>query len=204
MAATEQDRKLEALGGFVERTSRRVDLAEKLLRVLTEQVAGLAGAAAGDEPELPAVRSWLLVRDAGQASLDLADLVQWLAAVYLRYQHAVLPSCWLWHPDVVEELCWLRQAHAEAYTSPHASYTKAGDWHDRQRPGVVQRVQKAIGGCELVVHGGGTQRPVVPLAVSTGRIAEAWAGSCTSPHPTPEELTEADHHDHTERRTSRP
>ena len=38
----------------------------------------------------------------------LAELGEWLRVVYLRYPDAAsgLPECWLWHPDVVEELLW--------------------------------------------------------------------------------------------------
>ena len=58
--------------------------------------------------------------------------------MFLRYPDgvAVLPECWLWHPDVVEELLWLMHAWRAAYEGRGASVQLAGDWHDRQRPGV--------------------------------------------------------------------
>ena len=36
----------------------------------------------------------------------------WLDQVYLQFPDAALPTCWLWHPSVVEELLWLRRAQA--------------------------------------------------------------------------------------------
>ena len=68
--------------------------------------------------------SWLaLPADADAAATVLADLVGWLGQVYLRYSDAArgLPECWLWHPDVVEELVWLRHAWFDAYKSGDAS-----------------------------------------------------------------------------------
>ena len=69
--------------------------------------------------------------------------------MFLRYPDgvAVLPECWLWHPDVVEELLWLMHAWRAAYEGRGASVQLAGDWHDRQRPGVVRRVRTAVGSC---------------------------------------------------------
>ncbi len=41
----------------------------------------------------------------------------WVSGVYLRYSDAVnaFPDCWMWHPDVVEELLWLHRAWLSAY-----------------------------------------------------------------------------------------
>ncbi|MGH3976544.1 MAG: hypothetical protein ACRDS9_24980, partial [Pseudonocardiaceae bacterium] len=139
-------------------------------------VATLAARSAPDGDE--AVRSWLLTTDPDLAETDLADLVEWLARVYLRYPDAVLPSCWLWHPALVEELRWLRCAHREAYHGKHGTWAKVGDWHDRQRPGVVRRLNTAYGPCELREHAeGGAQRrpaPQAPLTDAVGLTARAW------------------------------
>ena len=49
--------------------------------------------------------------------LDRATLAGWVAGIYLRYLDAAqsLPECWLWHPEVVEELLWLHTAWLHAY-----------------------------------------------------------------------------------------
>ena len=67
--------------------------------------------------------------------------------VYLRYPDGAdhLPECWAWHPDVVEELLWLMHAWAAAYQGPQAWVALVGDWHDRQRPGVVRRIKTTAG-----------------------------------------------------------
>lgn len=193
MSSGDLEPRVVALGGDLDRTMQRMDRAETLLRVLSQQVAELHAAVHPAEPEPPEVRSWLLADDAAQARADLADLIRWLAEVYLRYPDAVLPSCWLWHPTVVEELWWLRCAHHEAYTGTH--YARAADWHDRQRPGVIRRIRAAIGDCELLLHERGHPNPVVPLVGSADQIADTWVTSRAVPAPTPDQLGEADRHE---------
>ena len=217
MTAPDPDPRVPALGQAVERVARRVDNGELLVRQLAADVAALARVlqtppedgedGEDDGPAAGAVRSWLLCEDAAQARTDLADLVTWLGAVYLRYQHAVLPSCWAWHPAVVEELWWLRQAHRAAYEAEGASWRDAGDWHDRQRPGVVKRIGAAIGGCDLARHAvNGDRRaaaqPVAPLAGAADQIATTWTEHRTAPEPTPEQTHEANQHDQEQHRTS--
>ncbi|MGH3613099.1 MAG: hypothetical protein ACRDRK_10995 [Pseudonocardia sp.] len=141
------------------------------------------------------VWSWLLVSDPELAVTVLADLVEWLDRVYLRFPNAELGACWLWHPHVIEELLWLRCAHADAYGPETGSWLRAGDWHDRQRPGVVRRVREALGKCDLSLHAPG--RPhghalaVAPLVAHAARIAQLWATASTRPEPTAAQLTEA-------------
>ncbi|MGH3614094.1 MAG: hypothetical protein ACRDRK_16180 [Pseudonocardia sp.] len=165
---------------------------------------------AGDQPEEDPVEpadakggeggeavmwSWLLVSDPEVAVIMLADLVEWLDRVYLRFPHTELGACWLWHPHVIEELLWLRCAHADAYGPETGSWLRAGDWHDRQRPGVVRRVREALGKCDLSLHEPGRPQghaPVVaPLVAHAAQIAEQWATTSTRPEPTPAQLTEA-------------
>ena len=56
----------------------------------------------------------------GRRRLLLEDLIVWLDHVYLRFPDGTLPECWLWHPDVVEELLWLRRGVVAAYRGPGA------------------------------------------------------------------------------------
>ena len=212
MTGDDPDPRVIALAREVERATRRVGTVEVLVRQLAADVTGLARVVeeppADDEvAEVGRVRAWLLAEDTERARADLTDLVEWLAAVYLRYPGAVLPSCWGFHPAVVEELWWLRQAHRDAYGGPDASWKLAGDWHDRQRPGVARRIREAIGGCELALHvQGGEQarpKPAVPLAGYADQIADTWTAHRTPPVPTPDQLTEADQHDRDQHRTNR-
>ena len=214
MTGADPDPRVPALGQAVERVARRVDNVELLVRQLAADVAGLARVlepppedGEDDGPGAGAVRSWLLSEDAAQARTDLADLMTWLAAVYLRYHGAALPSCWEWHPAVIEELWWLRQAHRAAYEGEGASWRDVGDWHDRQRPGVVKRIRAAIGGCDLARHAvngdrRAAARPVVPLAGAADQIATAWTEHRTAPEPTPEQTHEANQHDQEQHRAS--
>jgi hypothetical protein len=196
----ESDPQIGALARSVERAGRRVSELDTHVRQIAADLAALASRlapAAGDEPS--PVRAWLLADDPEQAVADLTDLITWLGRVYLRYREAALPSCWLWHADVVEELWWLRNAHAEALDAERGSWQRVADWHDRQRPGVVRRVQKAVGMCELLLHAQDREAADpprnVPLASASDQIALAWVTSgryAAPPTPTEQQLAVAD------------
>jgi hypothetical protein len=194
-----------ALGRELERLTRRVGAAEArtgeladLLEQLATDVATLvARAGPGQDEE---VRAWLLIEDPQQAAEDLTDLVEWLGRVYLRYPDAMLPSCWLWHPALIEELRWLRCAHREAYDPHRGTWQRAADWHDRLRPGATRRLQTAYGSCELREHTeGGRQRhspPRVPLTDAVDLTARAWTSLPDDPLiPSELQLRRADQHD---------
>lgn len=132
-----------------------------------------------------------------EVELTLLRLMDWMGTVYLRYADAArsLPACWLWHPEVVEELTWLRQAWLAAYAETEGRVSLAGDWHDRQRPGVVRRIKEYAGMCSIENHQGrqpGT--PVVPLTGAAAPIAEWWATRrpTAPPEPGPADVAEAE------------
>jgi hypothetical protein len=201
---------LLAFGRALERATRRADAAEQrangfeaLLTQLATDVGTLVARSDTDKDTTP--RSWLLAQDQEQAAADLEDLTGWLARVYLHYPGAVLPSCWAWHPAVVEELWWLRQAHREAYAPATRSTQKAGDWHDRSRPGVVTRLQKIARDCDLTRHTENGDRvqdpPSVPLAGEAEWIATHWVNGGTA-LPTVAQLEAARFADQRQRRVS--
>ncbi|PZS26561.1 MAG: hypothetical protein DLM61_18100 [Pseudonocardiales bacterium] len=171
---------------------------------LADLVAQLATAVATATPAGGVgVASWLdLPTDPPDtAAAVLTELIAWMEVVYLRYSDAAqgLPDCWLWHPDVVEELLWLMHAWLAAYHDDTAPVSLAADWHDRYRPGVVKRINTTAGRCSLEAHqprdnqpdDGG--QPVVPLAEAMAPIAEWWATHRTNPapHPDPDHLATA-------------
>jgi hypothetical protein len=168
----------------------RVDELAGLVAQLADAVNASTAASEGG------VASWLdLPTEADTAYPVLGELLTWMQVVYLRYPDAAagLPDCWLWHPDVVEELLWLMQAWLAAYRDDKAPVSLAGDWHDRYRPGVVRRITTTTGRCSLENHqpregqplpGGG---PVVPVAGAAEQIATWWANSRTDPPPEPDE-----------------
>jgi hypothetical protein len=173
---------LRGLTGQVEDLARVVtELAE---RVITHTRSSSARTAAP---------SWLdLPQDMQTAHEVLADLVEWLGEVYLWYGDAArsFPDCWLWHPDVVEELLWLMAAWQAAYRAENATVALAGDWHDRYRPGVVRRIKTVAGTCSLENHvprgdRPGGARPVVPLAEALDPIAAWWAQQRADTPPPP-------------------
>lgn len=193
----DQSAQINALARHQERTDRRVTQLDIRVRELATTLAARADPADTEEDEgAVRMRAWLQAGDdADAARAVLADLTGWLSEVYLRYPGAVLPSCWLWHPAVVEELCWLRAAHRDAYHPRTGTAAKAADWHERHRPGVARRIQAGIGTCELALHDPPHQAPPVPLAEALDRIAAEWATHRGTPRPTPHNLTEASEHD---------
>jgi hypothetical protein len=98
-----------------------------------------------------------------------------------------LPECWLWHPEVIEELLWLRAAWHGAYQSAEASVRAAGDWHDRLRPGVMHRIAGYTRACSLESHlrDRAARAPSVPITDAIDQIAAWWATRRTEPGPTP-------------------
>jgi hypothetical protein len=197
---------LAGLAAEVEALRRAIDplrqlpaRVDELARLLARVADELADHTAHAGPAAPP--SWLMLpTDPTIARQVLGELTGWMGAVYLRYADAVasLPDCWLWHPDVVEELLWLMHAWAAAYQGPAASVALAGDWHDRYRPGVVRRIKTVAGTCSLENHPGRNTRPDatgdVPLAEAADGIAVWWATRRhqPAPEPTEQQLAAAD------------
>lgn len=199
MSPTDLPETITALSRDIQRCHANHRELAGVVAELGAEVARLAAEA--EEREVDPPRSWLLAEDPEQARKDVADLVEWLARVYLRFSGAALPSCWLWHADVIEELWCLRCAHREAYAEDRTTYSKASDWHDRLRPGVVKRLAPLVKGCDLSRHLADSRPPRVPLASAADQIARAHALSpYQPPTPTADQITEADHldnHQHT-------
>jgi hypothetical protein len=188
-------RELEGLRRAVEQTRLLPRRIEELAALVT-RLAEHSARAVEQVDAAPA--TWLdLPPEPEVAESALQRLMDWMGAVYLRYADAVrtLPACWLWHPEVVEELTWLRQAWLAAYAAPEARIALGGDWHDRQRPGVVRRIREYAGVCSIENHQAPQPgAPAVPLAGSAWTIAQWWATSRPSaaPEPGPDEIAEAD------------
>ncbi|MGH3431414.1 MAG: hypothetical protein ACRDQB_01115 [Thermocrispum sp.] len=148
-------------------------------------------------------RSWLAAPVAPDMARSLLDeLVEWVMAVFLHYADArkVLPECWLWHPDIVEELLWLMAAWQSAYAAEAATVFQAADWHDRYRPGVVRRLPQLARNCSLEQHTqpSAGEQPLMDDA-TRAQIARWWGGSDPrgpAPVPTADQLDElrGEHH----------
>lgn len=154
------------------------------------------------QPEAPAVPvpevddrpapplSWLTISDPAEARAAMADLVDWLGAVYVQYPDAHLAPCWAWHPSVVAELLACRAMWVEAYEGADASALRVADWHDRWRLGAMRRVNAALRDCSLDRHqvdGPLSYRPPqVPAVDQVDELATWWAdtrGATRAPAP---------------------
>lgn len=183
------------LAGEVEQLRRRLEPVETLpdrVQQLADVVDGLADKVAhlSQRGQSTAVPSWLMApADADTAGELLDELTSWMQQVFLRYADAaaVLPECWAWHPDVIEELLWLMHAWLNAYQGQAASISLVGDWHDRYRPGVVKRIKQTAGTCSLENHTPATEPPAVPLPEARDDIAEWWGSDRDNPPPEPTE-----------------
>ena len=189
------ERRLDQLS----QVSKRVD---ELGAMLTRLANHVSAATSNGESSMVAP-SWLDLGTGPGPSDTRADaedllamLAGWVGAIFLRYADARLPDCWLWHPDVVEELLWLHAAWIAAY-DPDATPAAVGDWHDRQRPGVVARIKTYAGLCSLEAHQPGQDRhqpaPTTPTTDATPAIAAWWADhrDQPGPAPTPEQIEAA-------------
>jgi hypothetical protein len=180
-------RELEEVGRLVKRLAELPERVTELGDVVAHLADELAAHPKATRPVGPP--SWLALPPEGQPSAMLSDLVDWMARVYLRFpdgaQH--LPECWLWHPDVIEELTWLRLAWALVYHPALGTPLLVGDWHDRYRPGVVRRIRERAGTCSLECHRdeGAGSAPVVPLAEAVDLIAAWWGGCRQASAPAP-------------------
>jgi hypothetical protein len=184
---------LKALTRTVESLGNTVTSFEDLLARLTAKPA--KNKASGDGDAEP-VRSWLRLPEEDVAAVEavLSELLPWMESVYLRYATArdELPPCWLWHPEVVEELVWLMDAWTAAYDGPEASNKLVGDWHDRQRPGVTRRIGEYAPSCDVLKHRdeAGQRAVAVPLAAEADPFVTWWATGRdgTGPEPTPAQI----------------
>lgn len=202
---SELQKTVGALARTLDRALRKVDQLDAKLTAIAEGIEEVAAPSRPTEPPAPGMRSWLLADDPYQAAADLEDLTAWVWRVYLWWPEAWLSSCWLWHPEVVEELWWLRVAHADAYDPETGTSLRVADWHDRLRPGVAKRVRAVVGKCELNRHIPYNGRPVEvtppgppALARHAAAVAAIWCAGAgldvvraAGPDPTQEQLAEA-------------
>lgn len=206
--ATDDGARLRLVEKDVDRHDREIkavqssaDTALRGVVRLTKSVEGLARPAPAAAPssesgEGEPIPCWLTIDNQEQAQQILAELVEWLEAVYLRYPGgeqnpgAYLTDCWLWHPSVVEELLACRGAWYAAYEGERVSARAVADWHDRDRPGTARRVKDELGGCSLTRHkadGPLAWRPARAAGMEmSGALVSWWAeshGDTAAPAP---------------------
>ena len=186
------DRTLRTAAGRLTELDGQIRSSAAALAAVSEQIADLAGGEQGSGNH----RSWFDTTDPTQAQSRLVDLVHWLDRVYFQFPDAVLPSCWIWHPSVIEELLWLQRSWTEAFTGTTAAVFRVADWHDRQRPGVVARIRALNDGvCSLVLHTAGaeqdTRPPTTPAVDALTAIAAWWTTRRDQPPPHPTEIQPA-------------
>lgn len=186
-------RELDAMRRTLDAVSGLPDTVEDLGRLVAE-LAGKVSAMSARAVRVPAP-SWLMAPDDPDLiERVLDDLCAWLHAVYLRYPDGAvgLPECWLYHPDVVEELVWLMHSWCAAYQGPAASVGLAAEWHERHRPGVVRRIHTQVKACGWDLHRTRLDRDQIPTGATdvpgrhdTAVIAGWWAAGRDAPAPEP-------------------
>lgn len=124
---------------------------------LISDVAEHLGEDQADEQRVLPV-NLLAAGDSDATAGVLAELRDWLRAVYMRYEGSgdqpapYLSDCWAWHPGAVTELHACYRMWLAAFEGARASDQAVADWHDRYRPGTVRRVQAALRGCRPEKH----------------------------------------------------
>lgn len=190
-------REVESLRRRIEQQAPLTGRVRDLARTVTQLAAEVAEQSR--TVERIAVTSWLALPAEADPRGWLDALVDWVRRVFLRYTDAAkaLPHCWLWHPDIVEELCWLHDAWSVAYCDEGATVAMAADWHDRYRPGVVRRIAAWAGNCSLENHqsrnGDAPTTPAVAPAGAVPLIAEWWTTRRheAAPAPTADQMAAA-------------
>jgi hypothetical protein len=178
-------REVEAIRRALDDTATAAELG-RLAKVVTD-LTSMVGPPAN--PDDASVLSWLAApAEQAKTVAMLDDLVGWLGTIYLRYADGVrsLPECWMWHPDIVEELLWLHQAWRDAYGEA-GTIRAAADWHDRLRPGVVRRIGDYARACSLENHlpDRAASAPTVPVVEAAEAIALWWADARHERPPAP-------------------
>jgi hypothetical protein len=198
-------RRLDLLYGRIEKAQGSADSANRAAARLSSVVGALGAMHQAERParkdtgaEAASVQSWLTITDPDAARVLFAELVDWLGMVYVRYPDGDLCDCWAWHPAVVTELLGLRAMWLAAHEGEKASAAAVMDWHERHRPGVVQRVDKWLRMCGLGNHTADKpaayQPAHVPGAAMVDDLAAWWActhGTTVAPSPAPGILAEA-------------
>ncbi len=155
---------------------------------LSQQVAAITGDVArlAQEPATPnddrhGALTWLGYEgDTETAERILTHLNHWITDIYCRYTDITdHPGCWIYHPDMVEELLWLYNAWLHAY-SARARPDDRGAWHDRQRLGVAHRITTSYArACRHDHH----PQPPTPEAIRD--VAQWWTTARHQPPPEP-------------------
>lgn len=219
MTDDRNDAALRALAADVEDLGRRLRQVEKtaaqaaddagqarravvdVANMVTSRLATTSGSPAAAGGSAGERVPWLAADDIDAARRDVADLIGWLRDVYLHYDDATLPDCWLWHPGIVAELMALRDVWAAAHYGDQASPQRVMDWHDGYRPRTVRRVRELLTGCSLDRHAPGGDREYRPTRVPgvdmSGELVAWWVqthGSSAAPSPSAALLAESRAH----------
>ena len=120
--------------------------------------------------------------------------------MYLRYPDAFLPSCWLWHPPLIEELRWLRATHREAYHPNAAPGRTSGTGTTATAPASPAASGPRTDPASYAnTPNDGHQRlpaPQVPLTDAVELTARAWTSMPDTPLiPTELQVRRAEQHD---------
>lgn len=126
-------------------TEAQLDEVQVALAAVTDAVSKL-----GTEPDSTPMWVWTEMDPESQRGA-LRELAGWVDEVLVGRYHTgqeQLPRCWYRHPAAVEELSWLYLDWVKVYRGGKGSSTSAaGEWHDRWRPGVMDRLGRALSNC---------------------------------------------------------
>jgi hypothetical protein len=158
-------------------------------------------AAEEEKPPPPIPFSWFTCTDRELAAEKLANLEEWLIAVYLQFpkggiKEVALPECWRRHSWVIEELLVLMESWVTAYL-PGASPNLRSDWHNRWRPEVVKRLaDKDFQECGFAKHPHTTEnpadfKPVELVGVEDKPAVVSWWTATHGQRPEPAPSTAA-------------
>lgn len=192
--------KIHEVAGIVERLGRQQQQLDATVKRIAKRIFDdnkkTQEQKEEEEEAPPPVFSWLaLPQEMEPEALQiLTDLADWLARVYRRFPGSELPSCWMWHPWVIEELVTLWCLFEFAYHGEKPAPRLAADWLNQYRPNCVKRIAEKTRGCRLDKHPL-PESNEVPLAAHLDLVAGVWAERREVPPPSGAALVDAESYD---------
>lgn len=143
---------LSELGASQSETQTLVTELRRQLDGIADALASLGAAPADGDAgdDAGAVVDWSRL-DRSSAETEWQRLYEWLGTWLVptyRITLAQLRPCWPHHPEVREDLSWLRACWMYAYRSGTASPAQAAEWHTRWLPAALDRIAAAFGRTE--------------------------------------------------------
>lgn len=108
------------------------------------------GGGKGEEEEEETQRDWYTVKDVKVATEWLETLQEWVDSRLSRRWQGIMPECWPWHPNAVEELLAIEATQRAGHEG--SSAVAVQDYLTRWLPTALDRLADEMEDCEGLEH----------------------------------------------------